>query len=239
MVTHDNRILDVADRIIHLEDGKLSTFSDAVIANTQQMMSTLADMREKEDIDQVISGLDETEFNNLLQTMTDEARRFLETMALGRDRVFGSMMERSLFAFTRRIREMLNADRASLFLVDHENQSLLLRITEGLPDGVEIRIPIGTGIAGAVAESGESIRIPDAYSDPRFNPDVDRKFNYKTRSILCLPIADSEGTVFAVAQLLNRKDGQPWEASDEQKFSSFIDSLGVILQTIQTLSSTK
>jgi GAF domain-containing protein len=82
-----------------------------------------------------------------------------------------------------------------------------------------------------VAQSGEAIRIDDAYADPRFNRDVDKRTGYTTRSILSLPMKNMDGEVFAVAQLLNRRDGQPFDEHDEQRFSEFVQSLGVIFET--------
>ena len=95
---------------------------------------------------------------------------------------------------------------------------------------------IGGGIAGAVAQNGESIRIDDAYADPRFNQEVDKQTGYRTRSILSMAIKDHTGKVFAVAQLLNRKDGQPFDQRDEQRFAIFIQSIGIILETLEGLT---
>jgi len=235
MVTHDNRILDIADRIIHLEDGRLSTFTDAVIKNNQHMMQMLAQSRSKQPLDQMVDKLDEKGFKNLLQELTDESQRFLETTALASDTAFRSMLEQGLFAFTRKLGQLLNAERASLFLVERGRNTLLLRVAQDLPAGIEVRIPIGTGIAGAAAQSGETIRVVDAYADPRFNRQVDIQSGFRTRSILCLPIKNRRGELFAVAQLLNRKDGQPFQPEDEGKFSRFIESIGVILETLESL----
>ncbi len=229
LVTHDNRILDIADRIVHLEDGCLSTFTDAVIANNRHMMEMLAKTRQKEPLDEIIDKLDENQFSSLLQDITEEAERFLEVTALANNRAFKSMLQRGLFAFTRKLAILLNAERSSLFLL--EGDELVLKVAENLEEMGEIRIPVGSGIAGTVAQSGESVRIDDAYSDPRFNPDVDRKTGFLTRSILCLPVKNFSGEVFAVAQLLNRQDGQPFSHEDEQRFAIFMDSIGVIFET--------
>jgi len=198
LVTHDNRILDIADRIIHLEDGRLSTFTDAVIANNRHMMEMLADNRQKQTMHEVVEDMDEAQFKELLLEITDE--------------------------------------RSSLFLVKHEHGHLELKVAENLDDLGSIRIPIGKGIAGAVAQTGQAIRIDDAYADSRFNPEVDRQTGYRTRSIISLPIMNQAGEVFAVAQLLNRKDGQPFGAGDEQKFTQFIESIGIIFETLEGLS---
>jgi putative ABC transport system ATP-binding protein len=237
LVTHDNRILDVADRIIHLEDGHLSTFTDAVIAHNRHMMKMLAANRQKQSVDKVVDELSEHQFRELLQEITEESQRFLEATSLASNEAFRSMLEQGLFAFTRKLGSLLNADRASLFLV--EGDFLVLKVAENLEEIGEIRFPKGTGIAGVVAETGETIRIDDAYADPRFNRDVDKKTGYRTRTILCLPVKNQDGRVFAVAQLLNRRDGQPFDHRDEQHFVSFIQSIGVIFETQLQLAGSR
>ena len=229
LVTHDNRILDIADRIVHLEDGCLSTFTDAVIANNRHMMEMLADNRQKQPVGELVDKLDEIQFRDLLQDITEESERFLETTALANNLAFKSMLEQGLFAFTRKLGVLLNAERSSLFLL--EGDELLLKVSENLEEMGEIRIPLGSGIAGAVAQSGEAIRIDDAYADPRFNREVDKRTGFHTRSILSLPVKNLHGEVFAVAQLLNRKDGQPFDEEDEQRFAGFVRSIGVIFET--------
>ena len=236
LVTHDNRILDIADRIVHLEDGRLSTFTDSVIANNRHMMQMLAENRQKQPIEELVKNLDESGFSALLQEITEESQRFLEATALASDVAFKGMLARGLSAFTLKMSQLLNAERASLFLVD--NNTLLLKVAEDFEGGSEIRIPIGSGIAGAAAQSGKTINIPDAYADQRFNPEVDKKTGFRTRSILSLPIKNQQGVVFAVAQLLNRIDGQPFDQDDEIRFGSFIESIGVIFETLERLSIT-
>jgi len=237
LVTHDNRILDIADRIVHLEDGRLSTFTDAVIADTRHIMQTLAENRQKQPVEDLVSDLDEAGFSKLLQEITEESQRFLEATSLASDVAFKSMLARGLTAFTLKLSQLLNAERSSLFLVD--NDTLLLKVAKDMDNQAEIRIPIGSGIAGAVAQSGQVISIPDAYADERFNPDVDKQTGYRTRSILCLPIKNLQGDVFAVAQLLNRKDGKPFDLDDEARFAHFIESIGVIFETLEGLSVTQ
>jgi putative ABC transport system ATP-binding protein len=237
LVTHDNRILDIADRIVHLEDGRLSTFTDSVIANNQHMMKMLAENRLKQPIEELVENLDEDGFTGLLKEITEESQRFLEATALASDIAFKGMLSRGLSAFTHKLSQLLNAERSSLFLL--ENGTLLLKVARDLQVDDEIRVPIGSGIVGAVAQSGESINITDAYTDPRFNPDVDKQTGFRTRSILSLPIKNQRGDVFAVAQLLNRKDGQPFDQNDEDRFAGFIDSIGVIFETLEELSKIK
>ena len=229
LVTHDNRILDIADRIVHLEDGHLSTFTDAVIADNRHMMKMLAQNRQKEPVADLVADLDEHGFRELLEEITSESQRFLEATSLASNTAFRSMLEQGLFAFTSKLGQLLNAERSSLFLV--EGDFLVLKVAEHVKEMGEIRFPVGSGIAGAVAETGKSIRIDDAYADPRFNQQIDRQTGFRTRSLLTLPVKNREGKVFAVAQLLNRRDGQPFTEKDEAHFASFIQSIGVIFET--------
>lgn len=233
LVTHDNRILDIADRIMHLEDGRLSTFTDAVIANTQHMMHVLAENQQKQSLETTVEEMDEAVFRQSLLSLTQESQHFLEATRLANDEAFQSMLERALQAFTRRVAGLLHAERASLMLIDQERGRLVVRVSQDLPERGEISFPLGTGIAGAVADTGETIRITDAYADSRFNPEIDRQTGFRTRSVLCVPLRDAAGEVFAVTQLLNRKDGQPFTADDEEKFRQFAESLGVILDTLR------
>jgi phosphoserine phosphatase RsbU/P len=98
------------------------------------------------------------------------------------------------------------AERGTLFLVDEKSAEIWSLIAQGL-EKQEIRLPLGKGIAGHVAKTGEIVNIPDAYADPRFNPEVDKRTGYHTRNILCLPIRNKAGKIIASLQLLNKKKG--------------------------------
>ena len=235
LVTHDNRILDIADRVAHLADGRLTTFTEAVIANTQHMMRMLAENRQKQPLEEMIDGMDEQTFAAALSELTSESTHFLEATRKAEDEAFQSMLERALQLFTRRLAKLLDAERASLMLVDAAAQELVMRVSQDIKGRSEVRMPLTKGVAGAAAQSGETIRIDDAYADPRFNPEIDRQTGFRTRSILSIPLRDRSGKVFAVTQLLNRKDGEPFDDADEEKFAHFADSLGLILETLHRL----
>ena len=104
------------------------------------------------------------------------------------------------------IAEALDAERATLFLHDGDTCELFSRVVQG--EGVaEIRVPENAGIAGSVFGSGLVEIIADAYRDPRFNPDVDRRTGYRTRNILCAPLRNRSGQVIGVTQALNKRSG--------------------------------
>ena len=98
----------------------------------------------------------------------------------------------------------LGAEVATLFLYDPDTDELWSRIARGV--GVdEIRIPADVGIVGSVFRSGEHLNIPDAYADPRFNPEADVETGFKTRNIICVPLRNRQGSVIGATQVLNKR----------------------------------
>ena len=115
----------------------------------------------------------------------------------------------------------IDADRGTLYLLDTATGELWSKVAQG-NNIVEIRLPVGKGLAGYVAKTGEIVNITDAYKDPRFNPEIDKKSGYKTHNVLCMPMRDKDGKIFGVFQFLNKREG-PFDSGDE----SFIDALSV------------
>ncbi|HZY11012.1 MAG TPA: ATP-binding protein [Bacteroidota bacterium] len=115
----------------------------------------------------------------------------------------------------------VQADRGTLYLIDSLKGELWSKVLQGAMK-VEIRLPIGKGIAGFVAQTGETINIPDAYSDARFNPEIDKATGYRTKTILCMPMKNKDGKIIGVFQLLNKVSG-PFTKEDEE----FINALSI------------
>jgi signal transduction histidine kinase len=109
---------------------------------------------------------------------------------------------------------LMDADRSTLYLVSDDGRQLWSKITQG-DEILEIRLNVGEGIAGWVAASGQNVNIPDAYIDKRFQPAVDLRSGYRTRSILCVPMRDSQGRIIGVLQVLNKRGG-PFQTEDEE-----------------------
>lgn len=231
LVTHDNRILDIADRIMTLEDGRISSFTSGVMANTGHLMNAFARLHQKGDLEQHVGSLSDRQFIEMLEGVTAEFEQFLATVDIANQVAKDAVLEEVLEVVTLKIRELLNADRATVYLVDRERALLRSKLAHHAGEGrLEIQIPIDTGIAGQVALTGKTLNIPDAYKHPDFNPTIDRESGYRTSSVLCMPIHNRRRQVFAVAQLLNRRDGQPFTQQDEEKFAAFAAPLGVILE---------
>ena len=126
-------------------------------------------------------------------------------------------------------KELMQAERCTLFLVDKEQGTLYAD-----SDGTEIRMPIDQGIAGFVCVRGETVNIPDAYCDPRFNPDVDDQTGFVTKTILCMPVW-ANGEVVAVAQVINKSSGQEFCSDDEDMLRFFAAFSGLHLANAKLL----
>ncbi len=124
--------------------------------------------------------------------------------------------------------DILDADRSTLFLHDEKTGELWSLIAQGA-ESRQIRFPSNLGIAGTVFTSGETINIPDAYADPRFNPEIDKKTGYHTHSILCMPIVNKEGKIIGVTQVLNKKGG-PFTNIDEKRLKAFSAQASIALE---------
>ncbi|MCG3179734.1 MAG: hypothetical protein BIFFINMI_02077 [Phycisphaerae bacterium] len=123
-------------------------------------------------------------------------------------------------------RGILDAERASIFLYDPAAEELFIRLATGVES---LRVPIDRGIAGASARTREIVNVPDAYADDRFNPEVDRKTGFRTRSILSVPLIDYEGDLVGVLQVLNKR-GRPFDDYDTALAEMLAAQAGVALQ---------
>jgi phosphoserine phosphatase RsbU/P len=116
----------------------------------------------------------------------------------------------------------VNAERGTVYLKSDDGNEIWSRVVDAGGQSLTIRLPLGRGIAGTVAKTGETINIPDAYKDSRFDPSTDRRSGFRTRSILCVPIRNRKGGVVGVFQLLNRREGV-FEQADVE----FLESLSI------------
>lgn len=127
-------------------------------------------------------------------------------------------------------RDLMQADRSTLFMLSKETGELWSKVaTADGEDFVEIRIPANRGIAGYVASTGQSLNIPDAYKDPRFDPSTDKRTGYTTRNILCMPVFNSGGDLIGVTQLINKQQGS-FTSSDEEFMRAFNIQAGIALE---------
>jgi K+-sensing histidine kinase KdpD len=146
-----------------------------------------------------------------LNLLIDAAKTVNSTLDL--DRLLDVILEAAI--------KSIAADRGTLYLVDELKSEIWSKALRGT-EIIEIRLPIGKGLSGYVAKTGETINIPDAHNDPRWNPDVDKRSGYRTNNMLCMPMQNRDGKIIGVFQMLNKKGG-PFTTQDEE----FINALSI------------
>jgi len=130
-------------------------------------------------------------------------------------------------------KQVLHADRGSVWIYDAAADQLVLEIATGI---APVRIPAGAGIAGACVRGRRIINVPDCYADERFNPEVDRKSGYRTRCMLTLPLVDHKDVLVGVMQVLNKADGV-FDEDDEVLATALAAQCAVALQRVRMTES--
>lgn len=177
-----------ATEVLNKLDGEFNAEDRALLeALTSHAASALESMQLYQDIE---------------KTLYDEAQLLGITTALSSELKLDALLVKIMKITT----EVLEADRSTLLLYDDETHELRSKIAQGL-GGNEIRIPVDAGIAGTVFTTGRTVNIPNAYDDPRFNPEVDRSTGYSTRSILCVPVVTHSAETIGIIQVLNKRGG--------------------------------
>jgi signal transduction histidine kinase/putative methionine-R-sulfoxide reductase with GAF domain len=148
--------------------------------------------------------------------------------AISRALVSEQTVEEILESVMERTTQLLNAERATLYILDDTGQQMWSKVMQG--DGVHtIELKVGEGIAGWVAQHRRTVNVKDAYKDPRFNPDVDKRSDFKTRSILCQPMVNSRQRLVGVVQVLNKQDGY-FTPGDEDLLSAIASQAAIAVQ---------
>eukprot|EP01061_Rhynchopus_euleeides_P023859 TRINITY_DN3866_c0_g2_i2.p1 TRINITY_DN3866_c0_g2~~TRINITY_DN3866_c0_g2_i2.p1 ORF type:complete len:1515 (+),score=591.55 TRINITY_DN3866_c0_g2_i2:104-4648(+) len=137
-----------------------------------------------------------------------------------------------------RARQVLHVERASIFLVDDQKKELWSILTDSetaaqLDGDNVIRLPVGVGLAGHVAVTGDVLNIPDAYACDLFNPEFDRKTGFVTKAALCVPVKPHHANkVMGVIQFINKCNGDAFHEQDVELAMSFSSFVGISLNNI-------
>uniref|UniRef100_A0A6Q2YYE3 Phosphodiesterase n=1 Tax=Esox lucius TaxID=8010 RepID=A0A6Q2YYE3_ESOLU len=146
---------------------------------------------------------------------------------------------------------MVDADRCSLFLVEGSaNKKTLvskffdvhagITVLPSMSNSDEVQVPWGKGIIGYVAEHGETVNIPDAYQDRRFSDEIDKLTGYKTKSLLCMPIHNSDGQIIGVAQAINKSPGGAIFTEDDEKvLQMYLPFCGIAISNAQLFAASR
>ncbi len=165
------------------------------------------------------------------QARTTHARKLHSLLELGQLIGLDLQLNDMVLQISKKACEVMEADRCSIFLYDPHTDELWSTIALGM-SGEVIRIPSGVGLAGHCFQTGEAINLEDAYTDKRFNKEVDSHTGYHTRSVLCMPIYNRAGSRLGIIQLLNKKDGI-FIAEDEVFLQTFGNNASVFIEMAQ------
>ncbi|MCP3103635.1 sigma 54-interacting transcriptional regulator [Myxococcus sp. K15C18031901] len=129
-----------------------------------------------------------------------------------------------------RIAATMQADRGTLWLLDPARRELFSRAAH-LPELSQIRVKLGQGVAGTVAEQGRPINMPDPRGEQRFYADIDRMTGYRTNSLLAVPMRDADGVLYGVLQVLNRRGGEHFSEDDGARLEAIASQVSTALQS--------
>jgi sigma-B regulation protein RsbU (phosphoserine phosphatase) len=196
-----------------------------VISDQPGMESDLEkDFKAQTDLIEILIG--NYFLRNSLQYNVKRTQQLINEMSalheLGRSIESSQNLDKLLRYLTEKCMKLMNGEAASLMLLDRGRRELQFKVALG-PKSNKVkpfRLKLGHGIAGWVAQHGEPILIPDAYSDPRFDPSFDKRSGFRTRSYLCAPLIYKK-KVQGVLTVLNRLDYEPFTESDQELLSTF------------------
>ena len=118
LVTHDTRILDIADRIVTLDDGRLVSFASSMATSTGNVLHAFAHLQGSGDLLKHISSLSPKQFLELLDNMTTEFRQYIRVFQIGSRDAVQTLFDAVLDATTVKMVEIMRADRGTIYLID-------------------------------------------------------------------------------------------------------------------------
>ena len=170
------------------------------------------------------------QIQDLQKALQQKEKEIYSIQRIGRALSSTLQLDNLLKLIMQEITVLMNADRSTLFLVDRTRGEIWSKIALKA-EVKEIRQKLGKGISGHVALTGETINIPDAYQDDRFDPSTDKRTGYRTRSILCMPVweplsAEDKREIMGVIQVLNKKEGH-FTAEDEALLETLASQVAI------------
>jgi putative ABC transport system ATP-binding protein len=210
LVTHDNRILDIADRIMWLEDGRLGSFGSAVSPFAAHLLTVLARVEEKEHLRLLVEPMGETEFLEFLKMLGGEVEQLLNIVALGSPKSVYALLENLLDAILVKAAQTIGAAAVGLFK----------------PDGTALRVPfdIPSWPKFEIAARCVGTRSIVNAKNTDLGPGI--------QNVLCAPIRNRLEEIQAVVELVNKKVGD-FTVDDERACRDVAVPLGFIVEAWQ------
>ena len=132
---------------------------------------------------------------------------------------------------------VVDAETASLLLLDEATQELYFDVALGLEDGLsQVRLKLGQGVAGSVAQTRKPEIINEVRADPRWSPRMDERTGFVTRSILAVPLL-LKGRLLGVVEAINKRDDGAFAEADVEEFEAFASQAAIAIDNARLFSS--
>jgi HD-GYP domain-containing protein (c-di-GMP phosphodiesterase class II) len=213
-------ISHIEDEIFRLDEQKWQDIvekranHDRVFEKEVNLMDALSSLSDKEE--------EETEEGN-------PSKRLVSLLRVGQAMAAERDLDKLLTLIKSETELALDADRCTVFIYDRDSNELWSKVATGLDTSEEIRFPAHLGLAGYVVKTGEVLNIKDAYEDPRFNKDIDKKTGYRTQNILCMPMRNRKMEIIGVFQVLNKRKSH-FHKVDEDLLTAISTNAGVAIE---------
>jgi putative ABC transport system ATP-binding protein len=224
IVTHDHRILDIADRVMQLDDGCLRAFSEPISTHAVHLLTALSRLPGERDLMTMLNRLSEPDLLELLARLGAESEQYLNVLEMAVHSeaagVFGLVLK-CVFA---KVAELLRSDEGQLFSIDRERNSLRLRVSAG---GGPITTEATQDYAVCVAETGHAVlsawTVEPSESEDQAEP---------SRHLMALPLRDRLGRVLGVSQFIRIRN--QFTAADERTFRDYARAIGLVLEACES-----
>jgi len=166
-----------------------------------------------------------------MKPKSEDASTLSNLLGISKMMVMQSDLHQLLSLIMAEATRLTNAERSTLYLLEESGDALISYIAQKA-EVTQIRLPIGSGIAGHVARTGQTVNLEDVYQSDLFDRSWDKHTGYRTRSVLCLPIRAPDGEMKGVIQVLNRKKGR-FSPADESVLSLFGSHVAVSIENLR------
>jgi len=228
LVTHDHRIVDVADRVLTLEDGRLTAGSTGLATHTELVLNAL---QRKGELQREAMSLARREFVELLSGFSSEVDQLTQTLDTARREVVDVLVDETVVTMTRKLRQTFHAERTTIYLLDDSGRTL--RAKFGFHNGTQgmaVALPLGAGPAGRAAVAGRAQNLTARTGEPSLYAGIDGLQGFRAHAVVSAPIVAGDGRLIGVADLVNRVDGGSFSATEQRSFEELAIELGPILE---------
>jgi len=232
LVTHDNRIVDIADRILTLEDGRLTAGSGGLATHTQQVLNAL---QRRSELQREAAALETGQFLQLIDGFSAECEQLGRTLDMARNETMTLLVDHTIETIARKLRQIFRVERTGVYLSDADRRSLWSPSAfHNGADGVRFVVARGAGPAGRAAEEGRTVNARAAGGAPWYD-DVAALRGCRPEAALAVPVFGGAGQLAGVTELINPAAGGGFTPSDQRELERLSGALGVVLERCRAL----